>query len=453
MNKRVKLNRYTCRRIFDDATYLENQVNHVFRMYTGREKSFVDTLSYDFKNVEIDESIASQLCDLWFITFEGDVETPFSYSSKCEIEERFGKIASSDTLPNGKPWLKTIQIELTDACNERCVHCYLPNKKKDAAKSLSVSQVKGILSQFRENNGVKVIFSGGEILLHRQLKEILDYCREIELMIFLQTNLLLFRHEDIEYFRSLELFNVQVSLYSTCADEHDSITSVKNSWVRTKRNIELFVRNNIPLMISCPIMRQNSKAVKNIKEYADSLGVDCYFDAIMMAQTGGSTSNLDVRIPECESEGVMRSLIETRPDYMDAITSSKDMDELLTKRFARRMSTCKIMDSGVCVDSDGTIYPCPGWNQLSLGNINTDSLLDIWENNRMTEYLRGLVPAEFKKCVKCNLKNFCDMCPVYNYNENGTIDTPASIFCIRASKLKSVVVNIFEEFHKKNDKL
>ena len=174
MNKRVKLNRYTCRRIFDDATYLENQVNHVFRMYTGREKSFVDTLSYDFKNVEIDESIASQLCDLWFITFEGDVETPFSYSSKYEIEERFGKIASSDTLPNGKPWLKTIQIELTDACNERCVHCYLPNKKKDAAKSLSVSQVKGILSQFRENNGVKVIFSGGEILLHRQLKEILD---------------------------------------------------------------------------------------------------------------------------------------------------------------------------------------------------------------------------------------------------------------------------------------
>lgn len=451
MDKKVKLNKYTCRRIFDDATYLENQVNHVYRMYTGSEKAFVDTLSYDFKSIEVYEPIASQLSELWFITFEGDAETPFSYSSKEEIEERFGSTLSTDALPNGKPWLKTIQIELTDACNERCVHCYLPNKKKDAANFLSVGQVKGILSQFRENNGVKVIFSGGEILLYRQLKEILDYCKELELMILLQTNLLLFHQEDIEYFRSLELFNVQVSLYSVYADEHDSITSVKNSWIRTKRNIELFVRNNIPLMISCPIMRHNSKTIREIKEYADSLGVDCYFDAIMMAQTGGNTSNLDVRISECESDEVLRTLIETRPDYMDAIASSKDMNELLTKRFARRMSTCRIMDSGVCVDSDGTIYPCPGWNQMSLGNIDKDSLRDIWDSSRMTEYLRGLVPAEFKKCVKCNLKNFCDMCPVYNYNENGTIDTPVSIFCVRASKLRSVIIDIFEECHKKNN--
>jgi hypothetical protein len=33
---------------------------------------------------------------------------------------------------NGK-WLKALQIEITDCCNERCLHCYIPNdsKKKD----------------------------------------------------------------------------------------------------------------------------------------------------------------------------------------------------------------------------------------------------------------------------------------------------------------------------------
>lgn len=448
MKKRVKLNRYTYRRIFKDATYLENKVNHIYKMYVGQIKALIDMLSYDFQDIEYDNDIASELHELWFIVCEGDDEIPFSYDNKRIIEEKFYNVKSSDLLPNCKPWLKTIQIELTDACNERCIHCYLPNTKKNMAKSLSVSQVKNILSQFRAMNGLKVIFSGGEILLHHQLKEILNYCKEIGLMIFLQSNLLIFKETDIEYFKSLELFNVQVSLYSTDATEHESITSVRGSWARTKRNIELFAKNDIPLMISCPIMKQNYKSIKSIKEYADYLKIDCYFDAIMMAQTGGCTSNLDTRIPESESIEIIRSLIETKIDFINAIKSSKNINELLSKRFARRMSTCKIMDSGICIDSDGTIYPCPGWNQMSLGNIVDNPLQDIWEDNATAIHLRSIVPSNFIKCSSCNLKNFCDMCPVYNYNENGAIDQPVGIFCSRAKKLKSIIISMFEEFQK-----
>lgn len=449
MKQRIKLNKYTYRRIFSNATYLENKVNHIFRMYVGHEKYIIDKLNYHFELTDCEEHIMTQLHDLWFITYEGESEIQFSYRRKKDIEEKFHYIHSSDTLPNNKAWLKTIQIELTDACNERCVHCYLPNKKKNSAKSLSLNQVKDILTQFRKMNGLKVIFSGGEILLHRNLKEILNYCKEIGLMIFLQTNLLVLRKEYIEFFKSLELFNIQVSLYSTTAYEHDNITTIKGSWERTKQNIELLVKNDIPVMISCPIMKQNHKSVKAIKEYADSLGIDCYFDAIMMAQTGGSTTNLDYRVPESESNELLRALIETRPDYMNAIKSSKSIDELLSKRFARRMSTCKIMDSGVCVDSDGTIYPCPGWNQMSLGQIDEYSLKYIWEDSEKTKFLRALVPSKFVKCIDCDLKNFCEMCPVYNYNENGTIEQPVPIFCERANKLKSIVIDIYKELKNK----
>jgi len=122
MKQRIKLNKYTYRRIFSNATYLENKVNHIFRMYVGHEKYIIDKLNYHFELTDCEEHIMTQLHDLWFITYEGESEIQFSYRRKKDIEEKFHYIHSSDTLPNNKAWLKTIQIELTDACNERCVH-------------------------------------------------------------------------------------------------------------------------------------------------------------------------------------------------------------------------------------------------------------------------------------------------------------------------------------------
>lgn len=313
------------------------------------------------------------------------------------------------------PQIENLQIELTSNCNERCIHCYLPNKVKDTNQSLGTVEVVNLLGQFHDMGGKKVVFSGGEVLLHDGLLDILEECHSLQLRTLLQSNLLTMTSELADKLKQLDIFNVQVSLYSTDGHIHDSITKRKGSWSRTKQNLELLVSKGVHVLISCPIMKQNLSTAKSLREYAEKLGVDLYFDYVMMAQCDGNTDNLDCRLSREEMRQMIRFMIETRPEYVEAIRESKSLEEALSKKFARRRTVCSILSSGICVDSDGTVYPCPGWNGMELGNIRKTSLAEIWYDSPKTWKLRHVKSEDFQQCNHCQLQNFCDMCAVYNY--------------------------------------
>ena len=152
-----------------------------------------------------------------------------------------------------KAHLKSIQFELTSRCNERCIHCYIPNDKKNHGFDMPLSKVKSILDEFAEMGGIHVTLSGGEAFLHKDIVEIVKYCREKDLMISILSNLIAIKDEQVEQLKDLNISLVQVSLYSMDPEKHDMITTVKGSFEKTKTAIEKLVAADIPLQISCPI--------------------------------------------------------------------------------------------------------------------------------------------------------------------------------------------------------
>lgn len=347
-----------------------------------------------------------------------------------------------------KPQIENLQIELTSKCNERCIHCYLPNDIKDTNQSMGTDEVKDLLHQFHNMGGKKVVFSGGEVLLHQGLFDILEVCNNLQLRTLLQSNLLTMTTEMAERFKQLDIFNVQVSLYSTDEHIHDSITKRKGSWLKTKQNLELLVNKGVHVLISCPIMKQNLSTARSLRQYAEKMGVDIYFDYVMMAQCDGNKENLRTRLNRDEMRQMIQFTIDTKPEFIEAISASKSLDEVLSKRFARRKTLCSILSSGLCIDSDGTAYPCPGWNGMKLGNIRTMSLPEIWYDSRMACELRRMTPADFKQCEDCNLHNFCDMCAVYNFNENNDMLSVCKSFCDCAKMMKEFVVEKYLSLHR-----
>lgn len=340
--------------------------------------------------------------------------------------------------------IENLQIELTNSCNERCIHCYLPNELKATNQSLTVDQVIDILHQLHDMGGHKVVFSGGEVLLYKDLFRVLEECHALGLRTLLQSNLLTLTPDMISKFKQLEIFNVQVSLYSTDEKIHDSITKRKGSWRITKRNLELLVENGIHVLISCPVMKQNFSTVRALRQYADSLGIDLYFDYVMMAQCDGDKGNLDTRLSRDEMRQMIQFMIDTKPEFIEAISQSESLEEVLSKKFARRKTVCSILSSGMCIDTDGTVYPCPGWNGMKLGNIQHSRLSNIWYDARKTQELRCVTGKDFKQCTSCDLQNFCDMCAVYNYNENNDMFRVCKSFCDCARMMKDGVVNKFK---------
>lgn len=441
-------------RVFDNCTYVENQVNHVSRTYDGIAKYFVDVLSRKNRdadaileqlhnekgcyNKEFFLDLIHELKDLWFVV-TGDTEAEldadekyFAYNAIQSIESHFNDYISAPTVvsePN-TPWLRSLQFEVTSYCNEKCIHCYIPGETKIHGISMPEDKIKTVIDEFASMGGLRIIFSGGELFLYKGILDILRYCREKDLMIFLQSNMTLADDETLSIIKQLNVFNVQISLYSMNEETHDAITRVKGSWQKTKNNIEKLVKNNVPIMISCPIMQQNYRDYKELYEYAKSLNVFCYADYVLLAQNNFSKSNLCTRMTMEQTDEFLDVVIASDSKYETIISSVKSQEELDSFEFAQRFKKCDILKSSMCISSNGDVYPCPAWQNMVIGNVYNNSLQDIWLSSPKGNELRNINKDDFKKCKVCKFQNYCDMCPVYNYNENnGNLYEVCTRFC------------------------
>ena len=81
---------------------------------------------------------------------------------------------------------------------------------------------------------------------------------------------------------------------------------------------------------------------------------------------------------------------------------------------------------------------------MKMGNIRDATLDEVWHGD-MARQLRGVNIDDFEKCGKCQLANFCDICLVYNHNENGSIYNVCHRFCEMAAMLRQTVTEIYNE--------
>jgi MoaA/NifB/PqqE/SkfB family radical SAM enzyme len=96
---------------------------------------------------------------------------------------------------------------------------------------------------------------------------------------------------------------------------HDMITTVKGSFEKTKNAIEKLYAADIPVQISCPVMKANKDGYDEVMKYAQSLRMKSNTDYIMMAQANLDTENLANRLDLVETEKVIRDIIDCDLDY------------------------------------------------------------------------------------------------------------------------------------------
>ena len=321
----------------------------------------------------------------------------------------------------GRPLISALQFELSSRCNERWIHCYIPNGKKNKGFDMPLAKVKSILDEFAELGGINVTLSGGEAFLHKDLIEICRYCREKDLKISILSNLIALKDEDIKALKEVNLSLIQTSLYSMTPEIHDFITKVKGSFEKTINAIEKLVAADIPVQISCPLMKANKEGYDKVLKYAQSLKVKAQTDYIMMAQSDLNTENLANRLSLEETEKVIRTIIETDLDYNEKTlkqTSISEEMEFDLERFMKQ-PVCGVGYDNCCITANGDVYPCAGWQDYVLGNVYKQSLQEIWENSERIKELRKVTQASFPKCLKCEARDYCARCLVRNYNESG----------------------------------
>ena len=321
----------------------------------------------------------------------------------------------------GRPLISALQFELSSRCNERCIHCYIPNEKKNHGFDMPLPKVKSIIDEFAAMGGIHVTLSGGEAFLHKNLLEIAQYCREKDLVISILSNLISLKEEHIEPLKKLNLSIIQVSLYSMNPQIHDFITTVKGSFEKTKKAIERLVAADIPVQISCPIMKANRHGYNEVLDYAKSLKIKAQTDYIMMARSDLDTDNLANRLSIEETEELLRDIIEHDVAYREETLTQRPVSSEIEFDYQRYLHqpVCGVGYDNCCITANGDVYPCAGWQDYVLGNVYKNSLKEIWENSEKIEQLRKITQASFPQCIKCDAHDYCARCLVRSYNESG----------------------------------
>ncbi len=456
-------------RLYDEGKfgYINNQLTKHDRIYDENGAVFLAQLSRFPKSIEqIVDSLriiysdvtketlkgdfvefANDLADHLFVVIgnseeeleEKDISFSYSLENPKTLAEYYPQQTKQKTIKDTeylflrhdqeKPRLGSLQFELTSRCNERCIHCYIPNGKKNTGFDMTFERFRYILDQYVEMGGLHVTLSGGEALMNKDIIKMLRYCREKDLQISLLTNLISLKDEQIPILREVNLSLIQVSLYSMNAEKHDFITTVKGSFEKTKAAIEKLHDADIPVQISCPIMKVNKDGYDEVMKYAQSLRMKAQADYIMMAQADLDTSNLANRISIEETEKVIRNIMENDVDYQTEALTQEPLSSIPEEEFAE-MPLCGAGMNDLCVTVNGDIYPCAGWQGFVVGNVFRESLQDICEYSPQLEQIRKIKQKDFPKCLKCEARDFCNMCLVRNYNEsNGDMFKINEHFC------------------------
>lgn len=130
--------------------------------------------------------------------------------TKNKIISRYPPIVKSPV-----PSLRYLELQITDKCNLRCRHCYIATdktKKLNSGKAfneLSVNRISKILKEFEQMQGLRVLITGGEPLVHSEFREINEMLPELFVRKILFTNGILL---DKKILKKLNVNEIQISI-------------------------------------------------------------------------------------------------------------------------------------------------------------------------------------------------------------------------------------------------
>lgn len=447
----------------DIGDKIVSQSGAVFLSVLGEKPQTLDELakkiSMQFTNVDI-ETIKADAREFYsLLQSDGFIVSGESMQECNEKDSRFSyklakpKNESIDCSPtkggfekstqeffdeyfNNEPQVTNLHIEITSKCNERCLHCYIPHENK--VNHIEPDLFYNILEQCQKMNLLHVTLSGGEPMMHDNFCDFLKRCNEYNFSVNVLSNLTLLNNEIVEEMKRNRLLGVQVSLYSMNPDIHDAITQVKGSFEKTKNAILILKENDIPLQISCPIMKQNLNCYNEVVDWGKTLNVNVSSDYVIIARYNHTTQNLSNRLSINDVKDVIKQRIVNEPNYID----------LMEKEAANKINVnpddivCSVCYSSICISENGNVYPCAGWQDYVVGNVNETPLKDIWNNSIKVQYLRSLRKRDFPECIQCPENKFCTMCMVRNANEHPLGDPLAvnEYFCNIAKLNRKIVL-------------
>jgi len=318
--------------------------------------------------------------------------------------------------------LYSLVVELTYRCNERCVHCYLPEETR--LKELSLGQIDSLLGEFASLGGFMILLTGGEPFIREDFIEILSLVKKYGLVTSINSNLTLLNDRILEAIASIHPRSVGVSIYAGRADLHDAITTNKGSFEKSVNAIRRLRKAGVPVIIKSPLMKSTAPHWREIEALANDLGCDYQFDLSITAKNDGKLSPLAQRVTD---NAVLEDIFASR--YYRLYVNDEPMSAMVGP--SPETGLCGAGASGLCISPDGVIRPCIGLT-TPIGRWPENSLDEVWRTSPFFSEFGAIRMNEITPCNNCSDFKYCSRCPGAWHAEHGDYRKPSSYSCTLA---------------------
>ncbi len=348
--------------------------------------------------------------------------------------------------------LNSLDMELTERCNNNCIHCYinLPADDRHAQKrELSTGEIQEILQEALSLGCLTVRFTGGEPLLREDFEDLYIFARRLGLRVTICTNATLITPTLAKVFgRTPPLMPIEITLYGMTRNSYEAITRIAGSFEAAWSGTHLLLEYQVPFVVTGALLPPNKEEIEEFESWASTIP--------WMDTAPSYTLLLDLRARRDSSK--KNILIKgLRPSPEDVITFFSRRQEKYLKEmrefcsmFARPSGT-NIFSCGAgvrsgCVDAYGYLQPCMLLRHPdTVYDLKKGSLKDA-----MTNFFPRIRQRKAKnrdyltRCANCFLKGLCEQCPAWSWMEHGTLDTPVDYLC-EVAHAQARVLGLLEE--------
>jgi len=324
--------------------------------------------------------------------------------------------------------LNQIYFYLTEGCNLRCRHCWIAPKYQSEGHSypaLDVQLFHSIIKQAKPLGLSGVKLTGGEPLLHPQIREIFDVIRKEDLRLIVETNGVLCTPELAQEMAFSKNSFVSVSLDGVDAETHEWLRGIPGCFEAGIEGIKNLVNAGFKPQIIMTLMRRNRDQVEAMVHLAEQLGAGSVKFNILQPTARGE------KMHEARETLNIEELVELGRWVETALSASTSLRLVyshplafrpLGKMFGSNGDGC-----GVCgilgilgVLADGSYALCGIGEtipELVFGHAKKDLLNDVWHNNPVLNEIREGMTQRFEGiCRSCIVKNICrGNCVAQNY--------------------------------------
>lgn len=345
-------------------------------------------------------------------------------------------------------------ISLTGKCNLHCKYCFYAHEMKDRP-DLPSEEWFTFLDELGRLGVRNLSLSGGEILLRKDLWEIIDYLIEKRMRYSILSNGTLITEEILrkldEGKRRKRINYLQVSIDGSCAEVHDKSRG-KGSFRRALRGLRLLNEAGFLVTSRVTINRYNVEDLDKIAELLlEDVGLQSFGTNDAMPMGAGCDNQAGITLtPQQQLQAIIK-MHELNQRYPGRISGTAgplakwrmygDMEHARAKGEMAKtwqmgyLSACGCMYNKLAIHHDGVISPCNMLAGLEIGRINRDSISEIWGSHPVLQAMkdrRKIAMNRVPGCENCEWAPYCNgSCPGLAHTMTGDFNRANPHDCYR----------------------